>query len=145
MRGIITIVLLILLLVATVVLTSLWAIVNSYFPDLGVVGVVGPLVGLVVFVVGVLGVFVLVPTAPPSLRAALPPAVLAGVGIGLLTTLFGVLAPWLVGGLSGLGVVATAFALLIWLNFSYQILLYGAAWARLRRDREREKASVVEL
>ena len=24
----------------------------------------------------------------------------------------------------------------IWLSFSYQILLYGAAWARLRRDSE---------
>ena len=33
-------------------------------------------------------------------------------------------------------VIATVFAALIWLNFSYQILLYGAAWARIRRDAE---------
>jgi membrane protein len=144
-RGLITIVLLIVLLVATVVFSSVWAIVNSYFPDLGFVGVVGPILGLVVFVLGVLLVFLLVPTAPPSLRAAFPPALLAGIGIGLLTTLFGVLAPWLVGGLSGLGVVATAFALLIWLNFSYQILLYGASWARLRRDLESDRRAVVQI
>ena len=47
------------------------------------------------------------------------------------------------GGLSGFGVIATVFGALIWLNFSYQILLYGAAWARLRRDHEAEKASIV--
>jgi membrane protein len=144
-RGIITIVLLLLLLIATVVLSSIWSIINSYFPDLAVIGVAGPVLGLAVFIVGVLFVFVLVPTAPPTLRAALPPAVVSGLGIGLLTTLFGVLAPFLVGSLSGLGVVATAFALLIWLNFSYQILLYGAAWARLRRDRAKDRASVFEL
>ena len=44
--------------------------------------------------------------------------------------------------ITGLGVIATAFAVLIWLNFSYQMLLYGAAWARVRRDLERERKSV---
>ena len=58
------------------------------------------------FVLVVLAIYRLVPTAPPSLRAALPPAILAGVGIGLLTNLFGLLAPLLIGGLSGFGVIA---------------------------------------
>ncbi len=93
----------------------------------------------------VLAIYKLVPTAPPSFRAAVLPAVVAGVGIGLLTNLFGILAPWLIGGLSAFGVVATAFAVLIWLNFSFQMLLYGAAWARLRRDIEKEEASVVSI
>jgi uncharacterized BrkB/YihY/UPF0761 family membrane protein len=83
-----------------------------------------------------LAVYKLVPTAPPSLRAALWPAIAAGIGIGLLTDLFSVLTPLLIGSLSGLGIIATVFGALVWLNFSYQILLYGAAWARVRRDRE---------
>jgi uncharacterized BrkB/YihY/UPF0761 family membrane protein len=84
----------------------------------------------------VLAIYLLIPAAPPSWRAALPPAIVAGLGIGLLTQLFGILTPWLVGGLLAFGVIATVFAALIWLNFSYQILLYGAAWARIRRDEE---------
>ena len=108
-------------------------------------GAVLHLVVLGVFVAATLAIYKLVPTAPASMRASLPPALLAGVGIGLLTNLFGVLAPLLVGGLAGLGVIATAFAVLIWLNFSFQILLYGAAWARLRRDLEAEKRSIVEI
>jgi uncharacterized BrkB/YihY/UPF0761 family membrane protein len=89
-----------------------------------------------VMIAAALLVYMVVPTAPPSLRAALPPAILAGIGIGLLTNLFSLLAPLLIGGLAGFGVIATVFGALVWLNFSYQILLYGAAWARVRRDHE---------
>ena len=96
-----------------------------------------PLITLLVFVAVVLAVYLLVPTAPPSVREALPPAIVAGVGIGLLTNLFSLLAPLLIGSLSGFGVIATVFGVLVWLNFSYQMLLYGAAWARLRRDHNR--------
>lgn len=144
-RGIITIVGLIALVVATVLLSTIWATINDLVAGLAIYRYVVPVVLLAAFVLAVLGIFKLVPTAPPSVRAALLPAVATGIGIGLLTNLFGVLAPLLVGGLSGFGVVATAFAVLIWLNFSFQILLYGAAWARLRRDLESDKRSVVQL
>jgi uncharacterized BrkB/YihY/UPF0761 family membrane protein len=97
----------------------------------------GPALALAVMVLVVLAVYLWVPTAPPSLRAALLPAIVAGLGIGILTNLFSLLAPLLIGGMSGFGVIATVFSALVWLNFSYQILLYGAAWARVRRDRER--------
>ena len=60
----------------------------------------------------------------------------------MLTALFGLLTPLLIGALAGLGVIATVFGALIWLNFSYQILFFGAAWARVRRDRE-EAASMI--
>jgi membrane protein len=81
-------------------------------------------------------VFVVVPRNAPSWRAAAAPAVLTGTGIGLLTSLFGVLTPFLIRGFAALGVIASVFAALIWLNLVFQILLYGAAWARIRRDRE---------
>ena len=77
----------------------------------------------------------------PSLRAALPAAIAAGVSIGLLTDLFSLIAPLLIGGMSGFGFVATVFGALVWLNLSYQILLFGAAWARVRRDREALRAA----
>jgi membrane protein len=145
LRGIITILGLVGLIVGTILLSSVWAFLNDLVGNLEIWRYVVPVVALAVFVFVVLLVYVLVPTAPPSARAALPPAFVAGLGIGVLTNLFGVLAPLLIGGLTGLGVIATAFAVLIWLNFSYQILLYGAAWARIRRDRESDKASVIGL
>ena len=141
-RGLITVVGLLLLLVGTVLLSSVWALVNQLVGQFAVWSYVVPIISLAVFVAVVLIIYLLVPTAPPSFRAALPAALVAGVGIGLLTNLFGVLAPWLIGGLSAFGVIATAFGVLISLNFSYQSLLYGAAWARLRRDREKHAVSV---
>jgi membrane protein len=144
-RGVITIVVLIALVMLLVALGSVWALLERFVADGAVWRYVVPLISIAATVVVVLGVYKLVPTAPPSLRAALPPAMIAGVGIALLTNLFGALTPLFLGSLSGLGVIATVFGALIWLNFSYQILLYGAAWARLRRDREADRASVVSL
>lgn len=141
-RGIITIIVLVGVMSGTILLSSVWAVINQLVGDLAIWRYGVPLIALFLFVLLVLAIYLLVPTAPPSARAALPPAMVAGIAIGLLTNLFGVLAPLLIGGLSGLGVIATAFGVLIWLNLSYQILLYGAAWARLRRDREREQRSV---
>lgn len=139
-RGVITVVVLIALVLGTVSLSGLWAFLDEFVGGLAVWRFVVPVLALGIMILVVLAVYLLVPTAPPSVRAAVPPAIAAGFGIGLLTNLFGVLAPLLIGGLSGFGVIATVFGALIWLNFSYQILLFGAAWARVRRDREREKS-----
>ncbi len=81
-------------------------------------------------------VYVVVPRNGPSWRAAAVPALAAGTGIGLLTSLFGILTPFLIRGFAALGVIASVFAALVWFNLLFQILLYGAAWARIRRDRE---------
>jgi YihY family inner membrane protein len=144
-RGVLTIGVLIALVVGTVALSGVFAFLDEMVGDLAIWRYVLPLVALAVFVMVVMGVYLLVPTAPPSFRAAIWPAVASGIGIGVLTNLFGVLAPFLIGGLSGFGVIATAFGALIWLNLSYQILLYGAAWATLRRDRERVKQGLAPL
>jgi len=79
-------------------------------------------------------VYVIVPADTPGWRAAFLPALVAGTLMGLLTSLFGLVAPLLVGGFSGLGVLASVFVALVWFNWIFQILLYGGAWARLRRD-----------
>jgi YihY family inner membrane protein len=79
-------------------------------------------------------VYVLVPSDTPGWRAAWAPALAAGVGIGLLTSLFGLVSQYLVGGFSALGVLSSVFVALVWFNWVFQMLLYGGAWARLRRD-----------
>jgi membrane protein len=135
-RGFATIVILLLVIVGTVSLGGLWATLDELVGELSVWRYAAPLLSLVVMVLIALVVYLVVPTAPPSLRAAFWPAVAAGFGIGLLTNLFSLLAPLLIGGMAGFGVIATVFGALVWLNFSYQILLFGAAWARVRRDRE---------
>jgi uncharacterized BrkB/YihY/UPF0761 family membrane protein len=57
--------------------------------------------------------------------------------IGLLTTGFGTLAPLLVQGFMALGVMASVFVALVWFNWTFQIMLMGASYARLCRDRSR--------
>ena len=136
LRGILMVIVLIALMVGTLVITSLVSIVTGITGQDQLLRILTPIAALGVLILVVLAIYLLIPAAPPSWRAALPAAILAGLGIGLLTQLFGILAPWLVGGLLAFGVIATVFAVLIWLNLSYQMLLYGAAWARIRRDSE---------
>ena len=136
LRGIAMVFVLIALMVGTLVITSVVGIVTGITGQDQLLRVVTPIAALVVLILVVLAIYILIPAAPPSWRAALPAAILAGLGIGLFTQLFGILTPLLVGGLLAFGVIASVFAALIWLNLSYQMLLYGAAWARIRRDAE---------
>jgi len=74
LRGIITIVGVLVLLIGTVLLSGVWAFLNQLVGNLAVWAVLLPLIALAVFVVAVLLIYLLVPTAPPSVRAAFPPA-----------------------------------------------------------------------
>ena len=146
LRGVLAITVLVVLVAGVVLLGGLGAIVQATFGGLQeslLLGLVGPAISIVVMVVVVLLVYRFVPTAPPTVRAALPPAIFTGAAIALLTNLFTLLAPLLVGGLAAFGVLATIFGAFVWLNFCFQILLYGAAWARYRRDRQRLEARAV--
>lgn len=141
-RGAIAVLVLVALVVGTIALGGLWGFLQGTLASAlgglsGVLPFMLPVISIAVLSLVVLATYLWVPTAPPSVRAALPPAIVAGIGIGLLTNLFTVVAPLLVGGLSGFGVLTTVFAAFIWLNFTFQLLLWGAAWARYRRDRLR--------
>jgi uncharacterized BrkB/YihY/UPF0761 family membrane protein len=63
-----------------------------------------------------------------------------GIIIGLLTSLFGWVAPLLVRQWLTLGIVGSVFISLVWFNLVFQALVYGAAFARLRRDRDRARS-----
>lgn len=73
-----------------------------------------------------------VPTRRPSWHAVGPPAFIVGVFGALLTQLFAVLAPRLVGSLQVYGAIVAVLATMIWLSFISQGLLMGAAWVRSR-------------
>ena len=91
------------------------------------------LVGVGVLVV--MGVYRVVPPWAPSWRSIWLPAVVAGAAIVALSQLFLFLAPRLIGSAALAGSLATAFVALAWLSFTFQALLYGAAWVRVRDER----------
>ena len=91
----------------------------------------------VVIAIGIAVVLVVyrwVPPRAPSWRAIWLPAVIAGVAIVVLSQVFLFLAPRLIGAALIAGSLATAFVALAWLSFTFQVLLLGAAWVRVRDD-----------
>ena len=85
-------------------------------------------------IVVVLATYRVVPSKAPSWRAASLPAVVAGTGIVVLSQLFLFLAPRIVSAAAVAGSLATAFIALAWLSLTFQLLLLGAAWVRVRDD-----------
>jgi len=93
----------------------------------------------------VLMVYVVVPPDGPTFREAFWPAIIVGVIIGLFTSLFGWVSPLLVRHWLTLGIVGSVFIALVWLNLVFQALIYGAAFARIRRDRDRARSGPPRL
>lgn len=72
------------------------------------------------------------PPRPPTWRALVIPAVLVGVILVVLSQVFTYLVPRLVGVAEMAGPLASGFVALAWLSLSFQALLLGAAWVRVR-------------
>lgn len=108
----------------------------------GAVAVVG---AMGIAFTAVLVIYLVIPTDGPTFGQAFWPAVLVGLAIGGLTSLFGWIAPLLARNWVALGIVGNVFIALIWLNLVMQALVYGAAFARLRRDRARVKEGIARL
>ncbi len=98
---------------------------------------------IVVAVVAVLIVYRTLPPTAPAWGSIVVPAVIVGVAIVILTQIFTFLVPRLVGVAALAGSLASAFVALAWLSFSFQALLYGAAWVRVREDERRAAASAA--
>jgi len=137
-RGFIWVVGLIGTVVALIVAGSLAAAAEALLPTtstaltaFGRVVSSPPIVGFITIGV-VLIVYRVLPPQAPSLRAAVPPAIGAGLAIFLLAQLFLFAAERIVGIAALTGPLATAFIALAWLSFSFQALLYGAAWVSVR-------------
>jgi membrane protein len=137
-RGFLVVALLAIAIIALVLIAGLAAALDS--TALGRIPFASTLTALatslpamiVLAILGVLVVYRTLPPRAPSLRAELPPAIVVGTGIVILTQVFTFLVPRLVGVAALAGSLASAFIALAWLSFSYQALLYGAAWVRIR-------------
>jgi YihY family inner membrane protein len=131
-------------LVATVVVLfvagSLAAAAEALLPDSAAAAVVVNRVLSSLPVVTVIGVSVIavlfrvLPPDPPGWRAIVAPAVVTGIAIVALSQVFLFVAPRLLGAALLTGTLATAFVSLAWLSFTFQVLLLGAAWVRVRDE-----------
>jgi YihY family inner membrane protein len=88
-------------------------------------------------------VYEALPPKVPGRRAAFVPAAVVGIAIVILTQIFTFLVPRLVGVAALAGSLASAFIALAWLAFSFQALLYGAAWVRVREEGLRPAGSAA--
>jgi membrane protein len=137
-RGFLVVGLLAIAIIGLVVLATFGAAVaDSRIGEGPFLTTVNALVGSTPFLIGLAIVATLVvyhelPPRAPSWRSALPPAIVVGAAIVVLTQIFAFLVPRLVGVAALAGSLASAFIALAWLSFSYQALLYGAAWVRVR-------------
>jgi YihY family inner membrane protein len=74
----------------------------------------------------------IVPPRTPSWRAVSVPTLIAAAAIVGLSQLFMILVPLFMGAAAFAGSVASAFIALTWLSFTFQALLIGASWVRVR-------------
>lgn len=139
-RGFVWVVGLVGLVVVLIVGGALAAAAKALLPgSVGTFALIGDILAIPIVLVplGILvvaAVYRTVPPLPPTWAAIRLPAVVAGTVIVGLSQLFLYLAPRLIGATALAGSLATAFVALAWLSFTFQVLLYGAAWVRVRDD-----------
>ncbi len=140
LRGFLWVAILIVAVIALIVAITVSAALSELMPDGVPVGrsVRGILSAWPVMILAAIGIVAVVyrtvPPRPPRWKAVWLPAVVAGVAIVSLSQVFVFLVPVLVGAAAVVGSLATAFIALAWLSFSFQALLYGAAWVRVRDE-----------
>ena len=139
-RGLLVVVLIGLAIVAFVVLVSFAGLIDALVPgEVPLARLAISVVRSIPFLAAVAAVVVLLtyhelPPVAPRWRSALVPAIVVGIVIVLLSQVFIALVPMLVGVAALAGSVASAFIALAWLSFTFQALLYGAAWVRVRDE-----------
>jgi membrane protein len=139
-RGLLVVALIGGAIVAFVVLVSLAGLIDAFVPgEVPLASLTISMVRSIPFLAAIAVVVVLVtyhelPPTAPRWRSALVPAILVGIVIVVLSQVFVALVPRLVGVAALAGSVASAFVALAWLSFTFQALLYGAAWVRVRDE-----------
>ena len=137
-RGFIWVALLITGVLVLIALVGLVSVADAFLPismpaarRLASVLTSGPLL-LTIAIVIVALMYRTLPPKPPRWSAIGLPALIVGIAVVVLSQVFVFLAPRLVGAAALAGSLATAFIALAWLSFTFQALLYGAAWVRVR-------------
>jgi uncharacterized BrkB/YihY/UPF0761 family membrane protein len=142
-RGFVWVAILLAAVIALLILGSLLVALETLVP--GQIPAASVIVGVLVSPVALIGlavglvamVYRIVPPSAPAWRSVLLPAAVVGLVVVVLSQVFMFLAPRLVGIAALAGSLATAFIALAWLSFTFQALLYGAAWVRIRDERSR--------
>jgi membrane protein len=93
------------------------------------------LAGPALVLVAICLVYRIVPTVKPPWTAVVLPAVVVTIALTLLSRVFVLIAPRLIGAAAVLGTLASVFALLAWLELTFRALLVGAAWVQERAQR----------
>jgi membrane protein len=135
LRGVLLTGLLVLLPLAALLATSLAGWLQERAPGwvLGsLLQLTQPAGSFVLFLLAAVLVYRFVPPTTVPRRAYVPPAVLVGAALAVFTQLFGWIAPMMTRPASVYGAVVAVFALLAWLSISFNVLLLGAAWTRVR-------------
>lgn len=144
-RGLLVVALIAAAIVAFVVLVSFAGLIDAIVPgDFPLARLTISVVRSIPFLAAVAALVVLftyheLPPTAPRWRSTLVPAIVVGIVIVILSQVFVELVPRLVGVAALAGSVASAFVALAWLSFTFQALLYGAAWVRVR-DESADKA-----
>jgi membrane protein len=139
-RGFVVVVLIGIAIVAFVVLVSAATYIDALIPTempvaSVIVSVLRSVPFLIVLAIGVLvATYRFLPPIAPRWRSALIPAIIVGIAVVILSQIFTLLVPRLVGVAALAGSLASAFIALAWLSFTFQAVLYGAAWVRVREE-----------
>lgn len=137
-RGFVSVVLLVAVLVVTLALTGLVSYLAAQTSDrLGPIAtdvwrLATPALVALVFIIATLVLYRVVPARSVTWSAALVPAVMVGLALMLVTQLFSFIAPRLIGVAALFGTFAALFAAMLWMALCFQLLLIGASWVRER-------------
>lgn len=138
LRGVISVGLIIGSVAGTVVLVQLAEDLQAEVPvatglATGIGSTVGSLVGSVaIFTLAMAAIYRMVPTETPGWSAIGRPALVVGVALTVLTGVFALITPRLIGSLQVYAAFVTVFAAMIWLSYVAQAILMGAAWVHRR-------------
>ncbi|HEY3334646.1 MAG TPA: YihY/virulence factor BrkB family protein [Candidatus Limnocylindrales bacterium] len=140
LRGVLVTFLIVGLPIGALIVGSVASWILDLAPDAGLargiertlVQLASPLGSFVLFVAVVSVVYRFVPPERVPVRAFLRPAIFVGIVLAMFTQLFTFVAPRVVGFAALFGAFVAVFALLAWMSISFNVLLLGASWARVR-------------
>ena len=144
-RGVLGVLSVVLLIGAVLLVVYLVSLLDQARSDLPIVSqaatiartFVGSALGTIaVFSAAIAVVFRIVPTRTPSWAAVRRPALAVGLALAVLTGIFAVITPRLVGSLRVYGAFVVVFAAMIWLSYVAQAILVGAVWVHRRATAE---------
>ena len=138
LRGFVSVILLVTTFLVTLALTGLTSYLIGQVGERvagadRVIQLIPPIAAALVFVIASIAIYRVVPARTPTWRALLPPAIVAGIAMAILTQVFSYIAPRLIGAAAVYGTFVAIFAAMIWLSFGFQLLLACAAWVKVRQ------------